>query len=224
MRFTPIFAALAFTFWVPGALTAAENPPAAAHGTDAISLIETHCIKCHGGEKTKAGLALTTRDTLLRGGESGVAVVPGQAESSLLYRMVTHQEDPGMPHKEDKLPDEQIRQIADWIRADVPYSRIVHQTVPVTTPKTAFAITEDDRAHWAFQPVKPHAVSPVQNRAWVKTPLDAFILARLDAEGLQPSPPASKEALIRRVSLDLIGLPPTPAEIDAFIRDASADA
>src|SRR3954470_19774359 len=128
MRFTPIFAALAFTFWVPGALTAAENPPAAAHGTDAISLIETHCVKCHGGEKTKAGLDLTTREALLRGGETGAAIDSGQPEKSLFLQTIRHETDPHMPHKKEKLPPAEIAQFEAWVKAGVPYARPLKKT------------------------------------------------------------------------------------------------
>ncbi len=193
---------------------------------DVLSLLETHCVQCHGGEKTKAGLDLTTRDDLLVGGVDGAAVIPGQPEKSLLYRMVTHEEEPGMPHKEDKLPDAAIEQFAAWIRAGVPYSRPLNKTTPATTTATRkeFAITSADRAHWAFQPVKPVPPPAVKNHQWPLTPVDAFILAAQEAKGLTPTPAANREMLIRRVTFDLLGLPPTPAEIDAFVKDASPGA
>ncbi|MSU50474.1 MAG: DUF1553 domain-containing protein [Opitutus sp.] len=213
-------------FWLAvGHAAPAGEKSSGALPPDVLSLLEAHCVKCHGGEKTKVGLDLTTRDALLRGGESGAAVVPGRPETSLLYRMVTHEEEPGMPHKEDKLPAEAIQQIAEWIRAGVPYSRLLKKTEPApASAKTEFAITDADRAHWAFRPVKRIAPPAVRNTSWAKTPLDPFILAALESKGLKPSAPAGRETLIRRVTLDLTGLPPTPAEIDAFLADASPNA
>ncbi|MSU66178.1 MAG: DUF1553 domain-containing protein [Opitutus sp.] len=208
----------------PGARS--QEKPALTPPPDVLSLLENHCVQCHGGEKTKAGLDLTTREDLLLGGVDGAAVISGQPEKSLLYRMVTHEEDPGMPHKEDKLPDAAIQQFAEWIRAGVPYSRPLNKVAPAaaTATRKEFAITNADRAHWAFQPVKPITPPAVKNRAWPRTSVDAFILAAQEAKGLTPTESASREALIRRATFDLIGLPPTPAEIDAFVKDSSAKA
>ncbi len=209
-------------------LGAQENLPAGHGAGGVLTLLETHCVSCHGGEKTKAGLDLVTREALLRGGESGAAIVSGRPQASLLYKMVAHLEEPGMPHKEDKLDDSAIRQISDWISAGVPYARALDKTPrqpSAAAPATKeFAITAADRAHWAFQPVRRPEPPALKNAAWVRTPIDRFILTALDAERIAPAPAATKETLIRRVTLDLIGLPPTPAEIDAFVRDAAPDA
>ncbi|MBL9201748.1 MAG: PSD1 domain-containing protein, partial [Opitutaceae bacterium] len=207
------------------ALSAQENLPAGHGAGGVLTLLEMHCVSCHGGEKTKGGLDLTTREALLRGGESGASIVPGQPKASLLYQMVAHLEEPGMPHKEAKLPDAVIRQFADWITAGAPYARPLNKT-PGAAPaaKKEFAITAADRGHWAFQPVRRTEPPAVKNAAWARTPVDRFILAALEAKGLAPSAPAAKETLLRRVTLDLIGLPPTPAETEAFVRDAAPDA
>ncbi len=211
-----------------GATLGAQDQPPAGHGADDVmSLLETHCVRCHGGEKTKAGLDLATREALLRGGESGAAIVPADPKASLLYRMVAHLEEPGMPHKEDKLPDTAIRQFADWIAAGAPYARPLNQSpgAPATAAaKKEFAITDADRAHWAFQPVRRPAPPAVKATAWPRTPVDHFVLAELEGQGLAPAGPAAKATLLRRVTLDLIGLPPTPAEIDAFVSDTAPDA
>ncbi len=199
----------------------AQEPTVGA--TAALAVLEAHCVQCHGGEKTKGGLDLTTRDDLMLGGETGPAIVANRPEESLLYRMVTHEEEPGMPHKEDKLPDAEIAKIAAWIRAGVPYERTL-QAAPAKTTRPEFMITAADRAHWAFQPVQRVAPRTVKDRGWARTPIDSFILARLESQGLRPAAAASRETLIRRVTFDLIGLPPTPAEIDAFTRDESPDA
>ena len=182
-------------------------------------------MPCHGGEKTKAGFDLTTHAALLRGGESGPAVVLGRPELSLFQRMITHEEEPGMPHKKDKLPEAEIAIIAAWIRDGAIYTRELRQAEIVAggaaPTRAAFALTEADRAHWAFQPVVRPKLPVVKQAAWPKSPLDTFILAGLEAKGSSPAVPANREVLIRRVTLDLVGLPPTLAEIDAFVRDAS---
>ncbi len=202
----------------------AQVSPSANHPVAVPALLEQHCVRCHGGEKTKAGLDLVTRKALLRGGESGPAIVPGDPSKSLLYRMLTHEAEPGMPHKEDPLPPAAIRAFAEWIAAGVPYARPLNKDAGTVPAKTGFALTAADRAHWAFQPVRRPEPPSVRNAAWVRTPLDRFILAGIEANALTPAAPASREVLIRRVTLDLIGLPPTPAEIDAFVRDPAPDA
>ena len=195
------------------------------HPPTALALLEQHCVPCHGGEKTKAGFDLTTHAALLRGGESGAAVVLGRPELSLFQRMITHEEEPGMPHKNDKLPEADIAIIAAWIRDGAIYTRELRQAEIVAggaaPTRAAFALTEADRAHWAFQPVVRPKLPVVKQAAWPKSPLDTFILAGLEAKGSSPAVPANREVLIRRVTLDLVGLPPTLAEIDAFVRDAS---
>ena len=195
------------------------------HPPTALALLEQHCVPCHGGEKTKAGFDLTTHAALLRGGESGAAVVLGRPELSLFQRMITHEEEPGMPHKKDKLPEAEIAIIAAWIRDGAIYTRELRQAEIVAggaaPTRAAFALTEADRAHWAFQPVVRPKLPVVKQAAWPKSPLDTFILAGLEAKGSSPAVPANREVLIRRVTLDLVGLPPTLAEIDAFVRDAS---
>ena len=195
------------------------------HPPTALALLEQHCVPCHGGAKTKAGLDLTTHAALLRGGESGAAVVLGRPELSLFQRMITHEEEPGMPHKNDKLPEADIAIIAAWIRDGAIYTRELRQAEIVAggaaPTRAAFALTEADRAHWAFQPVVRPKLPVVKQAAWPKSPLDTFILAGLEAKGSSPAVPANREVLIRRVTLDLVGLPPTLAEIDAFVRDAS---
>ena len=195
------------------------------HPPTALALLEQHCVPCHGGEKTKAGFDLTTHAALLRGGESGAAVVLGRPELSLFQRMITHEEEPGMPHKKDKLPEAEIAIIAAWIRDGAIYTRELRQAEIVAggaaPTRAAFALTEADRAHWAFQPVVRPKLPVVKQAAWPKSPLDTFILAGLEAKGSSPAVPANREVLIRRVTLDLVGLPPTLAEIDAFVRDTS---
>ena len=186
---------------------------------DALVVLEKHCVSCHGGKSTKAKLDLTTRESLLRGGESGTAVEPGKPEASLLLQMVRHEKDPGMPYKKEKLSDAAIEQIATWIKTGVHYTRRLEAK---GESSAGFTVSEADRNHWAFQPIRrpqpPKVSSATQN------PIDQFIFARLEKAGLSFAPPATKEQIIRRVSFDLVGLPPTPEEIDSFSKDRSSHA
>ncbi len=185
-------------------------------------LLLERCVKCHGGDKTKGDFDLTTRETLLRGGSSGPAVVAGKARDSRLYKLVTHQEDPPMPAQGTKLKDEQIAQLALWIDLGAPYDRpLVDKS---RTARRPMIVTEEDRQFWSFRPLQRPALPSVQNAAWCQTPIDYFILAKLEEQGLAPNPPADRRKLLRRAYFDLIGLPPTPEEVEAFVHDPAPDA
>ncbi len=183
-------------------ILAAAAPAATA---DATALIEGACVKCHNPAKHKGGLDLSTREALLRGGDSGAAVVAGRARESLLYRVVAHLDEPAMPQKADKLPDTSLALLAAWIDAGARYQR----------PLVA---AQADEIPWAFRPLTAPSAPATP------TSIDGFIDQRLRARGLTASPPASRRTLIRRATFDLIGLPPTPEEIVAFERDRHPDA
>ncbi|MDQ3624298.1 MAG: PSD1 and planctomycete cytochrome C domain-containing protein, partial [Verrucomicrobiota bacterium] len=192
---------------------------------DVLSLLETHCAKCHGGEKTKGGLDLMTREGLLRGGETRPAIAVGKPETSLLLQTLRHEEEPHMPHKKEKLPEAAIARIEAWIKAGAPYSRPLNKAQGAAEKAGAgFSITDEDRSHWAFQPIKRSTLPPVRAAERARNPIDHFTLAKLEARGLSLSAEANKETLIRRVAFDLIGLPPAPREIDAFVNDPSPSA
>ena len=182
-------------------------------------VLANHCYKCHSAqaEKVKGGLLLDTRHDLLKGGDAGPAVVPGYPDRSLLIRAVQYTDpDLQMPPKGEKLSTAQVNDLVAWVRMGVPDPR---------TEKTANLKSQIPHSqHWAFQPVKKPAVPEVKQTDWPASPMDAFILAKLEASGMQPSPPADKRTLIRRVTFDLTGLPPRPAEVQAYLDDASADA
>ncbi len=176
-------------------------------------LFVEHCIKCHGPDKQRVDLRLDSRESILKGGESGPAIVPGYPERSLLIKAIGHG-DPKlkMPPK-TKLSDRQIADLTRWVKIGAPFPKDL-----------AKSKGGSGRDHWAFRaPVDP-PVPVVKSRPWARSPLDHFILAQLEAKGLQPAPPADRRTLIRRATFDLIGLPPTPAEVDAFLADASPDA
>jgi mono/diheme cytochrome c family protein len=176
-----------------------------------------HCYQCHSAaaKKSKGGLRLDTREGLLKGGGSGPALLPGDPDQSLFIRAVRRTDKHlRMPPKE-KLSDAQIADLAAWVKAGAPAPRAA---VPSgLSPK-------DGHHLWSLRPVKDPPVPRVKGTSWVRTPVDAFILARLEAAGVVPAPHADPRTLLRRVTFDLTGLPPTPAEMDAFLADLSPEA
>ena len=176
-------------------------------------ILSDRCYECHSASKnsSKGGLILDSRDGALKGGDEGPSVVPGNLEKSLLIKAVRYT-DPefAMPPKKTggKLPDDKIAILEEWVKMGAP--------MPAGGAAKLTGLTGKARDHWAFQPVTKPTVPEVKNRAWVKTPIDAFVLAKLEEKGLQPNPAANPEAFLRRVSYDLIGLPPTSEQVDAF--------
>jgi hypothetical protein len=189
--------------------------------TEVRGHLSKHCLNCHGGDKIKGDLDLTTRESLLLGGTSGAVIVPGSASKSRLIKLITHAEKPHMPQNAAKLPDTAIAGIAAWIDAGAPYDRPLVERSAVAKEKI---VTEADRRFWSFQPLQNLAQPEVNDKPWCRTPIDRFLLAKLEAKGLTANPPVERRRLIRRAYFDLIGLPPTPDEIDAFVNDPSPDA
>lgn len=182
------------------------------HFTVARKILETRCVECHGGRFTRHGLDLVTREGLIKGGESGPTVVPGKADESHLYKRIVHAIEPGMPFKRPALSQADQQAIAAWINAGATYD------APLTRPAA--------EEWWSLTPLKltvPPAV-PVEWQGQSRNPIDAFILARLKEKGLAPSPEADRRTWLRRVYYDLVGLPPTLEQIEAFASDQSADA
>jgi cytochrome c553 len=170
-----------------------------------------HCQKCHGAEKQESDLRLDSRDRLLQGGVSGAAVSPGEPEKSLLIAAVRHEGDTKMP-PEEKLTERQIASLIRWVELGAPW------------PKEAAPLAGDKgKNHWAFRPVVDPPVPVVEGNGSAN-PVDAFIKQKLLAAGLTMSPPADRRTLIRRVTYDLTGLPPTAEEVEAFERDADPQA
>jgi hypothetical protein len=182
-------------------------------------LLTAQCLDCHGGRWTRSGFDVSTREALLRGGDEGVAVVPGNAKGSRFIQFLTHELSPGMPYKKDKLSAEEIALFARWIDAGAPFDGTLQ---PGTTEKT-LTVTEADRQFWSFRKLQPVEPPAVKHPARVKTPVDNFILAAQEKRGLQPSPPADNRVLLRRLTFDLIGLPPAPAELDAFAANGTPE-
>jgi len=176
-------------------------------------ILSEHCFECHSIEKstTKGGLILDSREGMQKGGDDGPAVVPGNLGKSLLIRSV-HYTDPelAMPPKKKggKIADAKIALLEEWIKMGAP--------APVGGTNKLTGLSQKARDHWAFKPVQSPAVPEVKNAAWCKTPIDYFVLAKLEAAGLQPNPSADPESLLRRMFYDLIGLPPTAEQVYAF--------
>lgn len=186
-------------------------------------LLANNCQECHGSKQQKGGLRLDSRAALMRGGDSGPALVPGQSADSLLMDAVEY--DPfgyQMPPK-GKLPAEQIADLATWINAGAPWPG-GEDAPPLEEAPTADAVVNRRETLWSFQPLAENTPPDVKRTEWPRGAIDQFILARLEAAGLQPAPRADRAALLRRLSFDLIGLPPTREELAAFLADDSPDA
>ena len=174
------------------------------------------CANCHGATKQSGGLRVDSRTALIEGGDAGPAIVAGDPDKSLLVQAIRHQGDAAaMPPKGGKLPDEMAGALAQWVRSGAPWP---------ATSIAAPASTDGGKGHWAYQPVREPAAPAVGDPSWVATPVDAFILGKLEAKGLAPSPEADKRTLIRRVTFDLTGLPPTAQEVEDFLADGSPGA
>jgi mono/diheme cytochrome c family protein len=183
-------------------------------------LLVDKCISCHGSEKQRGGLRLDSRTALLKGGDNGPIVTTGDPEKSPMIHAVRYDGETKMPPK-DKLPADAVATLTTWVKMGLPYPDSAGNK-PVKTDNKAIA--EVRKSHWSFQPVKKHEVPKVKNAAWVQTPVDAFILAKLEAKGMTPAKPADRRTLLRRITFDMIGLPPTPEEVAAFEADISPDA
>ncbi len=180
--------------------------------TQVAPLFKQHCLSCHGPAKQESGLRLDTAASVLAGGDSGAAILPSQsAESLLIERVSETDEDAVMPPEGERLTTEQVAVLRTWIDEGAVWPEGVVLEVSGLKPVA--------ETHWAFQPIERPQVPEVRSGDWLRNAIDAFVVHRLEAEGLAPSPAAGRATLIRRVTLDLIGLPPTPAEIDDFLND-----
>ncbi|HXE54801.1 MAG TPA: PSD1 and planctomycete cytochrome C domain-containing protein [Tepidisphaeraceae bacterium] len=219
-----------------GAARAAEAPPPTKEGLDFFEqkirpVLVQHCYECHSQvkRKIKGKLRLDSYASMLKGGESGKpSVVPGDPDKSLIVFVMTYTDKDTDTHdallmpppkngKPRKLPDSVINDFRQWIKMGAPYPQGASAHSKAPEPQAA-------KEHWAFVPPVEPAVPQVKASSWVKNPIDAFVLAKLEEHNLHPSNPADKRTLIRRATFDLIGLPPTQAEVDAFEADNSSDA
>ena len=199
--------------------TAAEKDAAEFFELKIRPVLANNCFACHTNSRL-GGLRLDSREGLMKGGNSGPALVPGKPAASLIIQAVNRSHERLKMPPSGQLKDEEIAALARWIEGGAiwPDQPVRQESGP------EYIITPEQRAFWAFQPVRKPAIPAVQDESWAKSTIDRFVLAKLEENGLKPVRPASKPALIRRATLDLIGIPPTPEEVDAFVQDASPDA
>jgi mono/diheme cytochrome c family protein len=211
MYMKPAWVLPASLLLLTGRLLAAEPID---YARDVKPVLARHCYGCHGPEKQRSGLRLDTCAAALKGGNNGPAIVPGKSSSSRIIQAITATDDvPVMPPKEPRLTTAEIVLLRAWIDAGAP-----------APADEVGAQTASKSKHWAFQPPLRPTPPAVNNTAWVRNPIDRFILARLEKEGIAPSPEAGRATLIRRLSLDLLGLPPTDDEVASFAHDDRPDA
>ena len=218
---------LALSWWLPGFAGLLTSSglffSAVLRADDGLQFFESevrpvlveHCQRCHGTKKQEAGLRLDSREALLKGGDSGPAIVPGKPDDSLLIQAIRHTGDTQMPPNA-KLKEKQVAALEYWVKSGAPWSAALETA--------GEKLAETHRRHWAFQPVSNPRVPDVKQPEWERTTVDRFILAKLDAAELSPSPQADRRTLIRRVTMDLTGLPPTPEQVESFVNDPAADA
>ncbi|MDX2032998.1 MAG: PSD1 and planctomycete cytochrome C domain-containing protein [Blastocatellia bacterium] len=187
------------------------------------AIFEKNCTSCHGARVQRSGLDLRTEAGALKGGARGPAVVPGDPEKSVLYRMIAHREEPAMPLGGAKIPEAEIALVGQWIKGLAPVAAAAPAIEGAPVRQPGYSITEKDRQFWSFaKPVRPAAPTvTIRNRRGVRNEIDAFIVKKLEENGLKPGPAATPRELVRRVYFDLIGLPPSPEEVEAFVRNPS---
>ena len=185
-------------------------------------LFASYCMQCHGPDTQQNGLRLDSWSSALKGSANGTVIIPGDSNSSRLVRRLLGLDKPQMPYGAPPLAAEEIARIRHWIDAGAQESGSA--LYPREAGQFTLASAHPIHKHWAYiRPVRPEVPQP-KNAAWCRNPIDNLVLARLEQAGLSPSPEADKETLIRRLSLDLIGLPPTIEEVDAFLADKSPEA
>jgi hypothetical protein len=182
-------------------------------------VLADHCYACHSqkAERVKGGLLLDSREGVLKGGNTGPAVVPGDPDGSLLIKAIRYTDlDLQMPPKDRRLPDAVVEDFVSWVKMGAPDPR--------TGAGGSWAGHDSAKSHWAWRPLTQPPVPQPADSGWSKSPVDNFILAKLEEKNLKPSPPADKRTLIRRATFDLIGLPPTSEEVEDFLKDEAPDA
>lgn len=207
----------------------ADAPKLAVQNAEGVRYFETHirpllakhCYECHGEKDQESSLRLDTWTGLMKGGETGTAIVEGKPAQSLLLTAVKYQDPNLQMPPEDRLSKQEIAKLEHWIRIGAPHPDATGTSV--ATKKKRISL-EEGRKFWSFRrPVKP-PLPQVKNKKWTPSEIDRFILKKLKEAGLKPAPPADKRTLIRRTTQTLLGLPPTPEEVDEFLNDESADA
>ncbi|HYM09688.1 MAG TPA: PSD1 and planctomycete cytochrome C domain-containing protein [Bryobacterales bacterium] len=190
-----------------------------------LPILSDNCFKCHGEAMQMSKLDLHSKVTMMRGGEHGAVITPGDAKASKLYRLVSAQEKPQMPLG-GRLSEGEVAILRDWINQGAQWEgpEVVKAGSVSTKSLEEGEISAAARQYWAFQKPVRAAVPVVKNQDWGRHPIDAFLEKVFEEKGMTPAPPADKRTLVRRAYLDLIGLPPTPEQVTAFVNDNAADA
>ena len=184
-------------------------------------LLTERCLACHGGGQRLGDFDLSTRESLIASGNLGESAVPGR-----LLKLIRHEEEPYMPFQQAKLPDEAVEAIARWIDLGAPYDEPLVDAPERSGPSedAALEVTEERRGFWSFRPLRRVAPPAAADSSWAETPIDHFIRQKLESKRLKPNTAADSRTLIRRAYLNLLGLPPRPEDVDAFLNDSSPDA
>ena len=219
------FSIVLFNSIAPVALAASSTEAA---GTEFFErrirpVLVENCYLCHSSESKplQGNLRLDTPEGMLKGGNRGPAVVPGALDESLLIKAITHADPQLKMPPASKLGDQQIADFVAWVRMGAPHPS--SDELSAAAPGQAIDF-EKGRRFWFFQGIQASSIPRVKTPEWARTPIDHFILAKLEEKGLRPAPPADRRTWIRRVTFDLTGLPPTPAETQTFVEDESAEA
>src|SRR5580765_911006 len=205
------------------AMFTASAAPAPDFSREVRPLLEQHCFKCHGPEKQKGELRLDTKEGAFTTGESGEkAIVPGRASESRLIKLVSSKDAAErMPSKGEPLSASQIDLLKRWIDAGAKWPETA--AASGAAGRAEMIVIDDDRKHWSYLPLQSPPLPTVRNRSAVRTPVDRFILAQLEAQNLALSPQAGARKLARRIYFDLTGLPPTPEQVEAFVREFASN-
>ncbi len=220
------FVLILFLLTAPGGLRAEDAATAGAEFFEKQirPLLVAHCQSCHGEKKQEGGLRLTSREWVLRGGESGPAIAPGKPEESLLIKAIDYLDDLKMPPKQ-KLAEVEITLLKRWVATGAPWPEsLPPNNVSDGTGQGGWEVTPQQRSWWAFQPMKAAKSPTVKDERWARNEIDRFVLAEMEARGHAPAAAADRRVWLRRVTFDLTGLPPTPDELDAFVGDQSDQA
>src|SRR6266566_3880049 len=223
----PLWAIAGFFTLLPGTAASGQTTP-----NQTVNAILAKCQQCHGETVQMSHLSLANRDSILKGGDHGGAILPGNAEGSLIYKRITGQVKPAMPMAPvPALTNEEIAAVRDWINAGAPMSsgqtgatnenRADDASLLVYGNYRERKITDADRQWWAFKKPFAKEAPRVNDARWSRNPIDVFVRAKQEEKGLTPAPMADRHTLIRRAYLDLIGILPTPAETEAFVNDKS---
>ncbi len=212
-------------FLVLGVWSLEFSASAAEPATQQVEFFEKHvrptlvesCYKCHGAEKQKGGLRLDSREAILKGGDEGPVIIPGDPDKSRLIQAVRHEIEAKMPKSNkgaEKLSPAKIEALSRWVKEGAAWP----------TERGAKSEERGGKQHWAWTPVTKPQIPAVKNKRWTQNEIDSFVLAKLESKKMSPSKPADRRALIRRAYFDIIGLPPTFEEAEAFFVDKSPDA